>query len=179
MGLAPLQARLDVLAARLDALKRRCSTGYSCGSACISPAKECRSEGGKASTGKERLRRLQQLAQGLQPAAASGSSGARQQRPKPSRSSRPATSRPSSCAPRVPSLSSRPETMPHLLSPRAARPSNLHRPRRKTTAHVQHRQQAVAHPIPSSPLRLLPPNSAAACSAVCEWLRTAWWSSAE
>ena len=56
--------RFDALAARIDALKRKCVTGYGCGSACISPAKECRSEGGKASTGKERLRRLQQLAQG-------------------------------------------------------------------------------------------------------------------
>ena len=48
--------------ARLDALKRKCNTGYGCGSACISVKKECRSEG--ASISKERLRRLQQLAQG-------------------------------------------------------------------------------------------------------------------
>lgn len=51
--------RLD---ARLDAL-RRCTTGYACGNTCISPAKECRSSV-RASTGKQRLRRLEQLAQG-------------------------------------------------------------------------------------------------------------------
>lgn len=58
-----LSSRLDAFQARLDALKRRCSTGYGCGSACISVKKECRSEG-KASTSKERLQRLEQLARG-------------------------------------------------------------------------------------------------------------------
>ena len=65
-------SRLDALQARLDALKRRCTTGYACGAACISPAKECRAEGGKASTGKERLRRLQELAQGAAPGSGIG-----------------------------------------------------------------------------------------------------------
>lgn len=57
--------RLRRLEARLDAL-RRCSTGYACGNTCISPAKECRSSA-RATTGKQRLRRLEQLAQGAAP----------------------------------------------------------------------------------------------------------------
>lgn len=56
--------RFAEVEARLDALKRRCTTGYACGSACISPQKECRSAGGRTAIGKERLNRLQQLAQG-------------------------------------------------------------------------------------------------------------------
>ena len=55
--------RADSLQARLDALKRRCSTGYGCGSACISLRKECRTSPG-SSTGKERLKRLLALAAG-------------------------------------------------------------------------------------------------------------------
>lgn len=54
---------ITALEARLDAIKRKCSTGYACGSTCISPAKDCRSEG-KASTGKERLRKLEEAAAG-------------------------------------------------------------------------------------------------------------------
>ena len=53
---------LDSLEARIDALKRKCATGYACGSSCISPAKECRSEGG--STSKQRAQRLEEIAQG-------------------------------------------------------------------------------------------------------------------
>lgn len=48
---------------RLDALKRRCSTGYSCGSSCISIKKECRTNPA-AATSKERLQRIAQLAKG-------------------------------------------------------------------------------------------------------------------
>lgn len=55
--------RADSLQARLDALKRRCSTGYGCGSACISLRKECRRQPG-SSTGKERMKRLLALAAG-------------------------------------------------------------------------------------------------------------------
>lgn len=57
-----LQARLISFEARIDALKRRCSTGYACGSACISLRKECRSQGGAGS--RERIQRLEQLARG-------------------------------------------------------------------------------------------------------------------
>ncbi len=53
----------DDLEARLDALRRKCSTGYSCGSACISLRKECRTSP-RSSTGKERLKRLLALAGG-------------------------------------------------------------------------------------------------------------------
>ncbi len=55
--------RIDSLLTRLDALKRRCSTGYGCGSACISVKKECRSNPA-AATSRERLQRLEQLAKG-------------------------------------------------------------------------------------------------------------------
>lgn len=46
---------------RLDA--RQCKTGYGCGSSCISLAKDCQKTP-KAATGKERLRRISQLAGG-------------------------------------------------------------------------------------------------------------------
>jgi hypothetical protein len=55
--------RADSLQDRLDALKRKCSTGYGCGSACISLRKECRSNPG-STIGKERLKRLMELAAG-------------------------------------------------------------------------------------------------------------------
>jgi|GEM_PF-5968903 hypothetical protein len=55
--------RIDSLLARLDALKRRCSTGYACGAACISIKKECRSQP-TATTSRERISRLEQLAKG-------------------------------------------------------------------------------------------------------------------
>lgn len=55
--------RADSLQERIDALKRRCATGYSCGSACISLRKECRSAPG-STIGKERLKRLLTLAAG-------------------------------------------------------------------------------------------------------------------
>lgn len=55
--------RVDSLLARIDALKRRCSTGYSCGSACISVKKECRNQP-TATTSRERISRLEQLAKG-------------------------------------------------------------------------------------------------------------------
>jgi len=53
----------DILEARIDALRRKCQTGYNCGSTCISLRKECRSRPG-SSISKERLKRLQQLARG-------------------------------------------------------------------------------------------------------------------
>ena len=46
---------------RATGQKRKCTTGYSCGSACISLQKECRITPGSA-IGQARLRRLQQLA---------------------------------------------------------------------------------------------------------------------
>ena len=55
--------RLDSFEARLDAVRRKCTTGYSCGNTCISLKKECRSQGG-AATSKERIARLEQLARG-------------------------------------------------------------------------------------------------------------------
>jgi hypothetical protein len=55
--------RADSLQARLDALRRKCSTGYGCGSTCISLRKECRSSP-RSATGKERLNRLLALAAG-------------------------------------------------------------------------------------------------------------------
>lgn len=48
---------------RLDAARRKCTTGYGCGSTCISVQKECRSQGG-AATSKQRIARLEQLARG-------------------------------------------------------------------------------------------------------------------
>jgi hypothetical protein len=53
----------DSLQQRIDALKRQCRTGYSCGSTCISLRKECRTSPGSA-IGKERLKRLLALAAG-------------------------------------------------------------------------------------------------------------------
>lgn len=55
--------RTDSLQERIDALKRKCSTGYGCGSTCISLRKECRSNPG-STIGKERLKRLLALAAG-------------------------------------------------------------------------------------------------------------------
>lgn len=55
--------RADSLQERMDALKRKCSTGYGCGSSCISLRKECRTRPGSA-IGKERLKRLLTLAAG-------------------------------------------------------------------------------------------------------------------
>jgi hypothetical protein len=49
--------------ARLDAVKRKCSTGYGCGRACISVQKECRKEA-RSTASKERISRLEQLARG-------------------------------------------------------------------------------------------------------------------
>lgn len=57
------QYTLGALEARLDVAKRKCNTGYGCGRTCISVQKECRSEGGAASS-KERIARLEQLARG-------------------------------------------------------------------------------------------------------------------
>ena len=48
---------------RLDALRRKCSTGYGCGSACISLRKECRTSP-RSAIGKERMKRLLELAAG-------------------------------------------------------------------------------------------------------------------
>jgi hypothetical protein len=55
--------RADSIQERIDALKRRCTTGYGCGSTCISIQKECRVSPG-STTGKERLQRLLSLARG-------------------------------------------------------------------------------------------------------------------
>jgi hypothetical protein len=55
--------RADSLQQRIDALKRKCSTGYGCGSSCISLRKECRSVPGSG-MGKERLKKLMALAAG-------------------------------------------------------------------------------------------------------------------
>ncbi len=61
---APTGHRLDFRrTAAPSAQKRKCTTGYSCGSSCISLQKECRIAPGSA-IGKARLRRLQQLAAG-------------------------------------------------------------------------------------------------------------------
>jgi hypothetical protein len=63
MQTRPALIRARLIQHRLDALKRRCTTGYSCGSACISIQKECRVSPG-STTGKERLQRLFSLARG-------------------------------------------------------------------------------------------------------------------
>jgi hypothetical protein len=54
---------LDIAAARLDAVQRKCKTGYGCGRTCISVQKECRSNP-RSATSKERIARLGQLARG-------------------------------------------------------------------------------------------------------------------
>jgi hypothetical protein len=48
---------------RLDALRKKCSTGYGCGSACISLRKECQITP-RSAIGKERMKRLLELAAG-------------------------------------------------------------------------------------------------------------------
>jgi hypothetical protein len=48
---------------RLDALRRKCTTGYGCGSSCISLRKECRTSP-RSAIGKERMKRLLELAGG-------------------------------------------------------------------------------------------------------------------
>ncbi len=48
---------------RLDALRRKCTTGYGCRSSCISLRKECRTSP-SSSIGKQRLKRLLELAAG-------------------------------------------------------------------------------------------------------------------
>jgi len=55
--------RFAELEARIDAARKRCQTGYGCGSTCISLQKECRSKPG-SSISKERLKRIQRLARG-------------------------------------------------------------------------------------------------------------------
>ena len=66
MTTATFKERQDIIGTleeRLDAAKRKCKTGYGCGRTCISVQKECRTEGGAASS-KERIARLEQLARG-------------------------------------------------------------------------------------------------------------------
>lgn len=58
-----INARFAALGARIDAARKRCNTGYSCGSTCISLQKECRSKPTSAIS-RERIQRLQQLARG-------------------------------------------------------------------------------------------------------------------
>ena len=48
---------------RLDALRKKCSTGYGCGSACINLRKECRVSP-RSAIGKQRMKRLLELAAG-------------------------------------------------------------------------------------------------------------------
>ena len=48
---------------RLDALRKKCSTGYGCGNACISLRKECRVSP-RSAIGKQRMKRLLELAAG-------------------------------------------------------------------------------------------------------------------
>jgi hypothetical protein len=55
--------KVDSLNARIDALRRKCSTGYGCGAACISLRKECRTNPSSA-IGKQRLKRLMEIAAG-------------------------------------------------------------------------------------------------------------------
>jgi hypothetical protein len=55
--------RAALLQHRLDAIRRKCTTGYSCGSTCISLRKECRTSPGSA-IGKQRMKRLLALAAG-------------------------------------------------------------------------------------------------------------------
>ena len=57
------RSQLQGLQHRIDALRRRCTTGYGCGSTCISLRKECRTSPG-SSIGKQRLKRLLELAAG-------------------------------------------------------------------------------------------------------------------
>jgi hypothetical protein len=57
---------LQLLAGRLDA--KACSTGYSCGEACIPLAKHCR-KSPTAAVGKERLSKIRELAAGDRPEA--------------------------------------------------------------------------------------------------------------
>jgi len=45
------RARLDALEARADALKRKCQTGYACGSTCIDRDKDCARQSGAAAEG--------------------------------------------------------------------------------------------------------------------------------
>jgi hypothetical protein len=56
-------SKVDGLNARIDALKRKCTTGYGCGAACISLRKECRTSP-SSTIGKQRLRRLLAIAAG-------------------------------------------------------------------------------------------------------------------
>lgn len=63
MNLQALAQRAEHLQHRIDAIKRQCTTGYGCGSTCISLRKECRTRPGSA-IGKERLKRLLALAAG-------------------------------------------------------------------------------------------------------------------
>ena len=63
MSPRPALVRAALLQHRLDALRRKCTTGYSCGSTCISLRKECRTTPGSA-IGKQRLKRLLALAAG-------------------------------------------------------------------------------------------------------------------
>jgi|GEM_PF-4778227 hypothetical protein len=62
-NLMDLRGRLAALELRLDAAKRKCKTGYSCGNACISLKKECRSDP-QSSLSRERAERLMALARG-------------------------------------------------------------------------------------------------------------------
>ena len=55
--------RVELIQQRIDALRRKCSTGYSCGATCISLRKECRTSPG-STIGKDRLKRLLALAAG-------------------------------------------------------------------------------------------------------------------
>ena len=63
VGLRKPRKDTATIEARIDALRRKCQTGYGCGSACISLRKECRSQP-RSAMGKERMRKLLALAAG-------------------------------------------------------------------------------------------------------------------
>jgi hypothetical protein len=66
VGLRKPRKDTATLEARIDALRRKCQTGYGCGSACISLRKECRSQP-RSAMGKERMRKLLAIAGGGAP----------------------------------------------------------------------------------------------------------------
>jgi hypothetical protein len=67
------RTNVAALQQRLDAVKRKCSTGYSCGSGCISMSKVCRKTPG-AGPGQQKMQRILALAAGKEggPAVSGG-----------------------------------------------------------------------------------------------------------
>ena len=60
---APARCPAEEVQHRLDALRKKCSTGYGCGSSCINLRKECRVSP-RSAIGKQRMKRLLELAAG-------------------------------------------------------------------------------------------------------------------